>query len=176
MMVWKKVTPFSTWPLLQTTRFFSIVANNQEQLRGTWGSTKVLTRNIYPITGPWEWYIYLRIYHVTVLHPNLSAEILLELFATSDPKPGRVRLRGGQWLCLVATFALRIPMGRVRYIYLQWMVDFYGKCRWIYQSHGSVMGLNLLNLDLFVRWLVSTNGKMVVWGPVVWDSNRDAPK
>ena len=38
------------------------------------------------------------------------------------------------------------------------------------------MGLNLLNLDLFVRWLVSTNGKMVVWGPVVWDSNRDATK
>ena len=92
---------------------------------------------------------------------KLSAEILLELFATSDPKPGRVRGGGGQWLCLVATFPLRIPMGRVRYIYLHEWLIFYGKCRWRYQSHGSVMGLNLLNLDLFVRWLVSTI--MVKW-------------
>ena len=32
-----------------------------------------------------------------------------------------------------------------------------------YTSPMDPMGLNLLNLDLFVRWLVSTNGKMVVW-------------
>ena len=65
---------------------------------------------------------------------KLSAEILLELFATSDPKPGRVTGKAANdsawWLHSHYGF----PWDESGIDTDPWMVDFYGKCIGIYTS------------------------------------------